>query len=525
MAKEKIKIFYSWQSDLKGNETRNFISDCIKDTVKHMKDTIEIEVDRDTKGEFGSPDIVQTIFSKIDNCDIFIADVSVVNKYTTVSDCDEENEIRCTPNPNVMLELGYASNVVGWDNIICIINTDYGEIKELPFDIAHRRLTPYSLKNTDNSKSDVRKAIMSIISSTIINLKENGKRVKSSYANHIVGSYDFESNSISEKLEPLNPRLSNLYIEKRNKMLEECKFHIDKINTIKLNEPTELICPETNINISIPTLEGINLFDKQSRVINVEDRQEIKEFAKTNFNVDLDDSFFAVGDLQYENSLPPVQGSKNIGTEDEKEKYHEIIALNAKKIRLEVFDSYISTFNGLYILPLAIKNISTVADDKISISIIVDEETADIIKPEKTLIFKDDSYVKKLIVDENLLDDILKMSENENVKYPKKHIDTTISPYYSMSNIDISNEVESNEVINLEYEDNLKNYISDPLVGQKNNEFYYEIDSLRANEINWLDTSIVLKPKSDIIQLTYTIKSAKSDGNISRKLSMNVDSN
>ena len=45
--------------------------------------TVDIEADRDTKGKFGPPDIAQTIFSKIDDCDIFIADVSAVCQYET----------------------------------------------------------------------------------------------------------------------------------------------------------------------------------------------------------------------------------------------------------------------------------------------------------------------------------------------------------------------------------------------------------------------------------------------------------
>lgn len=57
MNDSQITIFYSWQSDLPGNETRNIIQDGIKDAVRLLRDTVEIEADRDTKGEYGSPDI------------------------------------------------------------------------------------------------------------------------------------------------------------------------------------------------------------------------------------------------------------------------------------------------------------------------------------------------------------------------------------------------------------------------------------------------------------------------------------
>lgn len=162
MANSEIRIFYSWQSDLPSGETRGLIQEGISSAVKMLRNTVEIEADRDTKGEYGSPDIVQTIFSKIDECDIFIADVSVVNKYHSVDDEGKPSaQIKLGPNPNVMLELGYAASVVGWDNVICIIDADYGSPDELPFDLAHRRLTPYSLK--DKSKAEVKKYIRDII--------------------------------------------------------------------------------------------------------------------------------------------------------------------------------------------------------------------------------------------------------------------------------------------------------------------------------------------------------------------------
>lgn len=63
MSDSHITIFYSWQSDLPGNETRNIIQDGIKDAVRLLRDTVDIEADRDTKGEYGSPDILQIRFS------------------------------------------------------------------------------------------------------------------------------------------------------------------------------------------------------------------------------------------------------------------------------------------------------------------------------------------------------------------------------------------------------------------------------------------------------------------------------
>lgn len=92
------------------------------------------------------------------------------------------------PNPNVMLELGYATKVVGWENVICILNTDYGMPDDMPFDIANRRLTPFSLSG-GKSKSDVKKYIKDIIRDTVENILVNGKRAKGGFSNLKIGCY------------------------------------------------------------------------------------------------------------------------------------------------------------------------------------------------------------------------------------------------------------------------------------------------------------------------------------------------
>ena len=75
----KFKIFYSWQSDLPKKQTRNFIRECIDEAIDlaEESETIEAERDEATKDTTGSPNIVTTLFSKIDECDLFIADISL----------------------------------------------------------------------------------------------------------------------------------------------------------------------------------------------------------------------------------------------------------------------------------------------------------------------------------------------------------------------------------------------------------------------------------------------------------------
>ena len=185
----KFKIFYSWQSDLPGNKTRNFIRDCIDEAIDLAEESEAIEAERDeaTKDTTGSPNIVTTLFSKIDDCDLFIADVSLC--FTSDIKADKKS-----PNPNVLLELGYAVNVLGWEHVICLCNTDFGDA--YPFDIAHNRITGYSLEG--KKEKEVRNYIRKIIFSNIRDLRNAKPRAKAGEAMHILGTYDFSEHMVKE---------------------------------------------------------------------------------------------------------------------------------------------------------------------------------------------------------------------------------------------------------------------------------------------------------------------------------------
>lgn len=163
----KNSIFYSWQSDLPNNSNRGFIESCIAKAVKELDKlgpfSIELNIDRDTKNEPGTPDITESIFKKIERAKIFVADISIIN---------EAYAGRKTPNPNVLIELGFAARALGWEKIICIYNTDFGTIEDLPFDLRQRRPILYSLKNSP--KSTVRTTISKAIISSINNLHSSG---------------------------------------------------------------------------------------------------------------------------------------------------------------------------------------------------------------------------------------------------------------------------------------------------------------------------------------------------------------
>ncbi|MEO7714583.1 MAG: hypothetical protein ABIY70_00145 [Capsulimonas sp.] len=137
----KFVIFYSWQSDLPNAENRGLIQEALEEAVKslHKDDEIIVEpvIERDTSGIPGSPDIAGTIFDKINVAHAFVADISII---TSSGSTD-----RPTPNPNVLVETGWAlaRQNLGQARVIFIVNSAYGSVEQLPFDLRMRRVIQY----------------------------------------------------------------------------------------------------------------------------------------------------------------------------------------------------------------------------------------------------------------------------------------------------------------------------------------------------------------------------------------------
>src|SRR5229473_6594420 len=107
-----MKVFWSWQSDTPGNTGRFLVRDALKDAVHQLKQASDIDeavrerlhVDHDIKDTTGSPDLVRTIFEKIDAAEIVVADVTLVGAVLGAAAPDKK-----LINSNVAIELGYAS--------------------------------------------------------------------------------------------------------------------------------------------------------------------------------------------------------------------------------------------------------------------------------------------------------------------------------------------------------------------------------------------------------------------------------
>jgi hypothetical protein len=132
-------IFFSWQSDTPNPVGRTMIENCLKRALATLKTGVEVDaaqrdlaVDRDTLDVPGSPPIMEIILPKIDRAAVFLSDLTYVTERSGGGRC---------PNPNVLIEHGWALKALSWRRVIGVMNTAMGhpDDYELPFDLRHAR--------------------------------------------------------------------------------------------------------------------------------------------------------------------------------------------------------------------------------------------------------------------------------------------------------------------------------------------------------------------------------------------------
>lgn len=506
MASE-FTIFYSWQSDLPGNITRNFIEDAIKAAAKYLANTITVIPDRDTCGELGSPNIETTIFNKIDECDLFIADLSIVGEYK-----DSSGNTKYMPNPNVLIELGYAVKVLSWERVICFVNTDYGKEAVLPFDLNHHRVTGYSLQ--DKEKAEVRRRLRDIISSTVISLMENGPRIKAGFAGHIIGSYLIDEKKVVRELFTIKVA-DNPFVEQYKKdTLDKIELLIQNI----LNK--NIYAPENQIEKENDETLKLDLCKWTKVQFNSNDITGLKEDVLHYFNIKLDDSFFELGGLERQGLTFMGMSPSYRGPDGAEEKYYQINECFGLFGKISLLEAYMETYSDFVAVPLAIWNTTTVTDDDISISICVDSESAEVIEPNETMINPEISEIAGLVYEQHYIEKLFDFPENADIRkeYELQMPNTAEirAQFARMNSNPLLGYSEPTYDID-DYVEEIRKYIAEP-INQGGNEYDFYVKKLRPNEKVWLGKYIILRPKKDEIKLSYKITSGSTDGNLSGDL-------
>lgn len=152
----QLDIFYSWQSDLPN--TKRFISTCLNSIAKEQFGEHTIKISSDARNSNGSVNLADTLFKKIGQSTIFVADLTIINS--------DSNGRKCC-NPNVLIELGYAINILGIKNILLLFDTKYGNVEDLPFDIRQNRIIKF---NSDNKNKVLKNTLQSEIAEMVFNI-------------------------------------------------------------------------------------------------------------------------------------------------------------------------------------------------------------------------------------------------------------------------------------------------------------------------------------------------------------------
>lgn len=133
-----MKIFYSWQMDAPRKINKDFIHAALSDAIDQIGKNLDVseaerdvlELDQDTQGVLGSPEVSRVILEKIASSHIVVTDVSLVAR---------GREDKPHINSNVAIELGYAYGKLGDHAVLKIMNNHYGMPNDLPFDLRNRR--------------------------------------------------------------------------------------------------------------------------------------------------------------------------------------------------------------------------------------------------------------------------------------------------------------------------------------------------------------------------------------------------
>jgi hypothetical protein len=133
-------IFYAWQNDTAPGFNRYLIRDSLVAALKSGRINALIEdsprLDPEGRNPTASAEGTTSVFDRIKNCAVFVADLTFVGA-TPVTQVKGQRKL--LSNPNVLMELGYAASVLGWDRIVLVMNEAYGDVEHLTFEVKGRR--------------------------------------------------------------------------------------------------------------------------------------------------------------------------------------------------------------------------------------------------------------------------------------------------------------------------------------------------------------------------------------------------
>lgn len=143
------KVFFAFQMDIADKFGKGFIQSAIEIAIgKLKKELINVSLDYGFRGTPGTPILIEEMLNKNNDSDMVIADLTFTSSKEWWLDAEiiEENENtrlvkipkldrKPSPNPNVLIETGYAWAKKGAHRTLIVMNTAFGSPEELPVDL------------------------------------------------------------------------------------------------------------------------------------------------------------------------------------------------------------------------------------------------------------------------------------------------------------------------------------------------------------------------------------------------------
>lgn len=168
------KIFFAYQSDSDDKFNKGFIHQASLNAILKLKEEgFDVEFDYGFKKTPGTPILIEEMLKKNNEADMVLVDLTLTSSSKGFNSKDftllgqtvslhKEKKNKLSPNPNVLLETGYAWSSKGFYRTLAIMNTAYGLPTDLPVDFdGFRWGITYSL-NQDNysDRKSVRKKLV-----------------------------------------------------------------------------------------------------------------------------------------------------------------------------------------------------------------------------------------------------------------------------------------------------------------------------------------------------------------------------
>ena len=172
----KLSVFFSWEmeTDCQGFNNKKFLIRCINKALNALQGkgklkNVVFEFQEGLSGIGGAADVADIMMQRVKDCDIFIGDMTIVQRLGKFAKCEMEHNrtfVRLTPNANVLMEYAVALNKNDdfWKQSVILMNTVNGDVHEnenlIPFDVKKRR---FPITFTYTGKDDIEKAEKNLV--------------------------------------------------------------------------------------------------------------------------------------------------------------------------------------------------------------------------------------------------------------------------------------------------------------------------------------------------------------------------